>query len=58
MSVFSENLRAFRKARGLTLDALSALVGTSKQVLSHYENEVRVPKIYMVEKLVIVVFII
>lgn len=51
MSVFTENLRELREARGLTQDALAELAGTSKQVLSRYENGLRVPKISMVEKL-------
>ena len=51
MSVFSENLRSIRKERNLTQDSLAELVHTSKQVLSRYENGMRIPKISMVEKL-------
>ena len=51
MSTFGENLRKLRKERKLSMDALAEKAGTSKQVLSRYENGERVPKISMVQKL-------
>jgi len=51
MEKFGDTLRAIRKKRGLSMDALAELAGTSKQVLSRYENNERVPKISMVKKL-------
>lgn len=51
MSTFGENLRRLRKERKLSMDALAEKAGTSKQVLSRYENGERVPKISMVQKL-------
>jgi repressor LexA len=45
MSVFSERLRAIRRARGLSQDEMAQLLGTSKQVLSRYETNQRTPKI-------------
>lgn len=51
MSDFGNNLRRLRKAKHLSMDALAEIAGTSKQVLSRYENGERVPKISMVKKL-------
>lgn len=51
MTEFGENLRKLRKERKLSMDALAEKAGTSKQVLSRYENGERVPKISMVKKL-------
>ena len=51
MASFGENLRKLRKERRLSMDALAEKAGTSKQVLSRYENGERVPKISMVQKL-------
>lgn len=51
MATFAENLRTLRELRGLSQDALAERAGTSKQVLSRYENGLRVPKISMVKKL-------
>lgn len=51
MSDFGNNLRRLRKAKHLSMDALAKIAGTSKQVLSRYENGERVPKISMVKKL-------
>ena len=51
MAAFGENLRRIRKERKLSMDALAEIAGTSKQVLSRYENGERVPKISMVKKL-------
>ncbi len=51
MSVLSENLKRLRTEKGMTQDALAEKVGTSKQVLSRYENGLRIPKISMVQNL-------
>lgn len=48
MSCFGENLRKIRNEKGLTQDELAALLGTSKQVISRYENDLRSPKISVV----------
>lgn len=51
MSTFAHNLRKLRKDRKLSMDSLAEKAGTSKQVLSRYENDERVPKISMVKRL-------
>lgn len=51
MSVFSENLKRVRTEKGMTQDVLAEKAGTSKQVLSRYENGLRVPQISMVQRL-------
>ena len=51
MATFADRLKAIRESRGLTQDALADRVGTSKQVISRYENGGRVPKITMAQKL-------
>lgn len=45
MSDFGKNLRAIRLSRGLSQEELASLLGTSKQVISRYENGQRSPKI-------------
>ena len=45
MANFGENLRQIRFSRGMTQDELAALLGTTKQVISRYENGQRIPKI-------------
>ncbi len=45
MSDFGERLRAIRKDRGLSQEQLAEILGTSKQVISRYENGQRAPKI-------------
>lgn len=45
MSTFGERLRQYRAETNVTLEELAARLGTNKQVLSRYENELRVPKI-------------
>lgn len=42
---FAKQLKAYREARGLTLQELADILHTSKQVLSRYETGQRVPKI-------------
>jgi transcriptional regulator with XRE-family HTH domain len=42
---FAKQLKAYREARGLTLQDLADILHTSKQVLSRYETGQRVPKI-------------
>ena len=48
MSCFGENLRKNRNEKGLTQDELASLLGTSKQVISRYENDLRSPKVSVV----------
>lgn len=48
MSAFGNNLRKYREAHGLTQAELAELLGTSKQVVSRYENGQRSPKISVV----------
>lgn len=45
MATFGERLRERRTELRWTLEELAALLKTDKQVLSRYENEVRVPEI-------------
>jgi len=47
---FGKRLREIRKERGETQDEFSALIGTTKQVLSRYESGQRIPKISQAEK--------
>ena len=42
---FGKQLKAYREARGLTLQELADILHTTKQVLSRYETGQRVPKI-------------
>lgn len=46
---FGKRLRQIRKEMGETQDEFAARIGTSKQVLSRYENGQRIPKISLVE---------
>ena len=45
MGNFGENLKTIRTGRGLSQEALAQLLGTSKQVISRYENGQRTPKV-------------
>ena len=45
MSRFGENLRKIRNERGMSQDEMATLLGTSKQVISRYENGQRNPKV-------------
>lgn len=45
MSTFGDNLRNLRNGRGLSQEELAKLLGTSKQVISRYENGQRSPKV-------------
>lgn len=44
MGQFGKQLRALRIARGMSQEEMAALLGTSKQVISRYENNLRSPK--------------
>ena len=44
-----QNLRALRTERGLSQEELAARLGTTKQVVSRYENGQRTPKVTVVE---------
>lgn len=50
MSTFGDNLRKIRKERNMTQDELAVVLGTSKQVLSRYENGQRSPKVSVVSE--------
>ncbi len=43
--LFGERLKQLRLEKKMTLDEMGSLLGTSKQVLSRYENSQRYPKI-------------
>ena len=45
MSDFGERLRAIRKDKGWSQEELAEILGTSKQVISRYENGQRAPKV-------------
>lgn len=47
---FGVKLREIRTMRGLSQDELAALLGTTKQVISRYENEQRTPKLDTVQE--------
>ena len=42
---FGEELKRIRTERGLTQDQFAEILGTSKQVISRYENNQRTPKV-------------
>ena len=48
MSNFGEALRKIRNEKSMTQDELAILLGTSKQVISRYENGQRSPKVSVV----------
>lgn len=50
MAKFGDKLKAIRLERELTQDALAELLGTSKQVISRYENNQRSPKVDVVSR--------
>ena len=45
---FGFHLKNLRKQRGLSQDELAALLGTTKQVISRYENHQRIPRLSVV----------
>ena len=45
---FGRMLKQLRKERGLSQDELAALLGTTKQVISRYENAQRMPRLSVV----------
>ena len=46
---FGDTLKRIRMERGLSQDKLAALLGTTKQVISRYETNQRVPQLTVVE---------
>lgn len=48
MSSFGQNLKRIRQTRKMSQDEFAALLGTSKQVISRYENDLRSPKVSVV----------
>ena len=49
MATFAEKLRLYRISHKMSLEELAGKLGTTKQVLSRYENGTRVPKITTVQ---------
>lgn len=47
---FGTNLKKLRKDRSLSQDELAALLGTTKQVISRYENGRRIPRLSVVSE--------
>ena len=47
---FGEKLKKLRTEKELTQEKLAELLGTSKQVISRYENNQRNPKLVTVEE--------
>ena len=45
MRTFGEKLKEIRKSRNMTQENFAELLGTSKQVISRYETNQRIPKI-------------
>ena len=45
MRCFGDNLKAARIQKGLSQEELAKIVGTTKQVISKYENNQRTPKV-------------
>ncbi len=50
MARFGDKLKALRVERNLTQDELAKILGTSKQVISRYENNLRSPKVDVVSQ--------
>ena len=49
MATFADKLRQYRISNKMSLDELAEKLSTSKQVLSRYENGIRIPKITTVQ---------
>lgn len=49
MAQFGDKLKSLRIKRGLTQEELAEILGTSKQVISRYENNLRSPKVDVVQ---------
>ena len=45
MTSFGEKMRYVRNSKGWTQEVLADILGSTKQVISHYENGQRVPKV-------------
>ena len=50
MRTFGEKLKEIRKSRNMTQENFAELLGTSKQVISRYETNQRIPKISIAQK--------
>ena len=48
MSTFGQNLKRIRLLKNMSQDEFAALLGTTKQVISRYENDQRSPKVSVV----------
>jgi len=51
MATFSERMRELRKEKGISLEKLAEMMGTTKATLSRYENSKRIPNIEFVKEL-------
>ena len=51
MSNIGENIRKYRKARGMSQEQLSFEVGVKRAVISKYENGFIAPSLAMIEKI-------
>jgi len=54
MSKISENIRKYRKRKGLKQSELATLLGKAPAVISHWENDVHSPDIDIIELLCVV----
>jgi len=50
MDTFGQKLKRLRVELGMSLEEMGRLLGTTKQVLSRYENDIREPKISTVTR--------
>ena len=50
MDTFGQKLKRIRVELGMTLEEMGRLLGTTKQVLSRYENDLREPRISIVTR--------
>lgn len=48
MSTFGDRLKQIRQEKGMSQDEFATFLGTSKQVISRYENNLRSPKVTVV----------
>lgn len=50
MKTFGEKIKEIRKSRNMSQEEFAKLLGTSKQVISRYETNQRIPKISVAQK--------
>ncbi len=51
MANFGEIIKQIRLSKGMSQEEFGELIGTSKQVISRYENSQRIPKISVAKKI-------